>query len=411
MPASVPAPNSASALAQPQVGLSAPAPAPALAPASAKVEMKIARLGGSTLPTPDLSPSLSAGPSPAFSTVLQSPALSEFELENPFDRLADGQDASKEVGWTMPECWGHRGASASFPENTRMSFIEACKAGADGIETDIHMTADNVLVMFHDPDLSRTTDSNGRIDKLPWHGVLEHVRTKKAPHQPIPKFTEVIEILLQLENANVKLNIDCKVENDPVRLFGLIKDVVEGYEGWESRLAPRLILGIWHPKFIAAATTILPYLPRYAISMSIPQCRKYFFDACHGFSIMYEVLASSEGQRLLRDCRKHKKEICAWTVNIREEMRECTRWGVKSVISDKPELWRELKREIEADRARALKPTIQTYVLPFIQKKNWWFEYQRLAREETEYLEKEGGTFDIDVPEVEMRIARPADSL
>ncbi|WWD21001.1 hypothetical protein CI109_105482 [Kwoniella shandongensis] len=401
MSTTVPAPTTAKAQAE-----ATPAPFPAVAKVNAQLAAPHPHLGT----TPDLSPSISANPSPAFSTVLQSPALSEFELENPFDRVAESEDASKKDGWKMPECWGHRGASASFPENTKMSFVEACKAGADGIETDIHMTTDNVLVMFHDPELNRTTDTEGRIDKLPWHGVLEHVRTKKAPHQPIPKFTEVIEILLQPENANVKLNIDCKVENDPVRLFGLIKDVVEGYEGWESRLAPRLILGIWHPKFIVAATTILPYLPRYAITMSIAQCRKYFFDSCHGFSVMYAALASSEGQRFLKDCRANEKGICVWTVNDREEMRECTRWGVKSVISDKPELWRDLKKEIEANRARALKPTLQSYMLPFVKPKNWWFAHQRLAREETEYLEKEGGTFDIDIPEVEMRIARPADS-
>lgn len=73
----------------------------------------------------------------------------------------------------LPECWGHRGASANFPENTLMSFIEACKAGADGIETDIHMTADDELVMFHDPELHRTTDGEGRIHDQPWRGVLE----------------------------------------------------------------------------------------------------------------------------------------------------------------------------------------------------------------------------------------------
>lgn len=54
-----------------------------------------------------------------------------------------------------------------------MSFVEACKAGADGIETDIHMTADDELVMFHDPELHRTTDGTGRIHDLPWRGVLE----------------------------------------------------------------------------------------------------------------------------------------------------------------------------------------------------------------------------------------------
>ncbi|WWC73276.1 uncharacterized protein I206_107242 [Kwoniella pini CBS 10737] len=361
----------------------------------------------STLPTPALSPSNSIGPSPAFSTVLQSPAVSEFELENPFDRLEVSPDG-KNDHWQIPECWGHRGASASFPENTKASFVEACKAGADGIETDIHITADNVLVMFHDPELHRTTNGKGLIHKQPWAGVLEHVRTTKAPHQPIPKFTEVLEILLQPENLNVKLNIDCKVENDPTKLFTLIKGVVEGFENWQTKLAPRLILGLWHPKFITPAVNILPYLPRYAISMSIDQCRKYFFDVCHGFSIMYTALASTEGSKFRKECQEKGKWICAWTVNDIEEMKSCGRWGIRSVISDKPELWREIRKEIETDRAKALKPTLQSYIQPFLSAKYYWFHRERLAREETEYLEREGGTFDIIIPEISLGIARPS---
>ncbi|WVO18255.1 hypothetical protein L204_105965 [Cryptococcus depauperatus] len=348
--------------------------------------------------TPALIPSNSLNPSPAFSTVLKSPAVSEFLLEYPFEKAAADKQA-------IPECWSHRGASASFPENTIASFVEACKARTDGIETDIHMTTDNVLVMFHDPELGRTTDGKGRIDKLPWKGVLEHVRTRAEPFQPIPQFNQVIDILLQPENSYVKLNLDLKVENDPVRLFGLIKSVVESYDGWQEKLASRIILGIWHPKFIVPAATILPYLPRYAISMDVVQCRKHFFTSCHGFSIMYPALASSEGAKFRKECNEAGKKVCCWTVNEMEEMRQCVRWGVSSVITDKPDVWNKVRRQIETDRAKALKPTLSTYILPFMRKKNWWFEYQRLAREETEYLEREAGTFNIPIPKIEMRIA------
>ncbi|ODN74798.1 hypothetical protein, variant 2 [Cryptococcus amylolentus CBS 6039] len=256
------------------------------------------------------------------------------------------------------------------------------------------MTTDNVLVMFHDPELERTTDGEGRIDKLPWKGVLEYVGPCAAwPVSPA--------------NSRVKINLDLKVENDPVRLFGLIKSVLESYEGWQENLAPRIILGIWHPKFIVPATTILPYLPRYAISMDLLQARKYFFTSCHGFSIHYPMLASNEGAKFRKECKANGKKICVWTVNDPEEMRMCARWGVESVITDKPDVWRTIKLDIETDRAKALKPTLQTYIKPFLSKKNWWFDYQRLAREETEYLEREAGTFDIQVPHVDMGIADP----
>jgi phosphatidylglycerol phospholipase C len=332
--------------------------------------------------TPALAPA--SDPSPVLSELI-SPALEEadkgFELDAPVVKLDP-----------LPECWGHRGASASFPENTRQSFIEACKAGADGIETDIHVTADNVLVMFHDPRLERTTDGHGLIHEQPWHGVLEHVRTKKAPHQPIPKFTEVIEVLMQY--PHVKLNIDCKVENNPTKLFTLIKEALATVPEWETVLAPRIVLGLWHPKFIEPAASILPTVRRFCISMSIAEVRKYFYDKCHGFSVWYRPLASAEGQKFREDCARAGKEICTWTVNSREEMLQCARWGISAIISDKPELWRDIKRELEADRARALKPTVQSYFLPFFNYYNYAFGYEAKAREEFEYLEREGGKFD-----------------
>lgn len=190
------------------------------------------------------------------------------------------------------------------------------------------------------------------------------------------------------------MQIDCKVENNPVKLFGLIKAELEKFDNWETRLAPRLVLGLWHPKFIEPAAEILPGLRRFCISMSIPQVRKYFYDKCHGFSVWFRPLQSAEGRAFREECRKAGKEICTWTVNSREEMLQCARWGIYSIISDKPELWRQIKADLETDRAKALKPTLQSYVMPFFNIKNYWFEINREAHEELVYLEREGGTFD-----------------
>ena len=84
--------------------------------------------------------------------------------------------------------------------------------------------------------------------------------------------------------------------------------------------------------------------------MSIPQVRQYFFKHCHGYSVKYEALASADGAKFRADCKAAGKWICSWTVNGREEMRECARWGIKSVISDKPELWREVRAEVSCAR-------------------------------------------------------------
>ncbi|EIW66936.1 hypothetical protein M231_03967 [Tremella mesenterica] len=360
---------------------------------------------GNSLSTPALSPSASTDVSPILSQIVSPPL-------NPNESLDIDLPITADVA--LPECWGHRGASATYPENTKASFIEAIKAGADGLETavDIHAALDDVLVLFHDPNLERTTNGKGKINNLPWDGVLEQVRTTKAPHQPIPLFREVLEILVNPENRHVKLNIDCKVDTEPVRLFTLMKAVIESFPGWTTLIAPRLILGIWHPRFIEPAATILPFLPRYAISMSIHEARSYFLPHCQGLSLHFPALASADGQRLLEQCRDSGKAVCVWTVNDEEEMKECVRWGVQSVITDKPDLWRKLRAEILADREKALAFSWKSVIRPWTKRRYWAFDHLNEARKETEYLESHAGKMsDVVVPDISLRVARPADVL
>ncbi len=59
--------------------------------------------------------------------------------------------------------YAHRGASEYAPENTLSAFYLGLLQGADGIETDVQMTKDGVLVLFHDDTLEGVTDGKGRI--------------------------------------------------------------------------------------------------------------------------------------------------------------------------------------------------------------------------------------------------------
>jgi len=57
---------------------------------------------------------------------------------------------------------GHRGAAGLAPENTIVSFSKAFEIGVDAIELDVHLSADNVLIVYHDftlkPEVTRTSD-------------------------------------------------------------------------------------------------------------------------------------------------------------------------------------------------------------------------------------------------------------
>ena len=49
----------------------------------------------------------------------------------------------------MPQIIGHRGFRARFPENTLLSFRSALDAGAQALETDVHITKDGEVVLSH----------------------------------------------------------------------------------------------------------------------------------------------------------------------------------------------------------------------------------------------------------------------
>ena len=60
----------------------------------------------------------------------------------------------------------HRGASAYAPENTMPAFEKALELGAEGIELDVHMTADGEIVVIHDHTIDRTSNGKGMVKDL-----------------------------------------------------------------------------------------------------------------------------------------------------------------------------------------------------------------------------------------------------
>jgi hypothetical protein len=122
------------------------------------------------------------------------------------------------------------------------------------------------------------------------------------------------------------------------------------YDKHQTLLAPRLILGLWHPLFIVPALTHLPLLRRYHIGFSTAIAKQYFWDACEGFSLAFAILMTQAGQDFVKECREAGKEICVWTVNHPDEMRMAMQWGVKAVLTDKVGAFVNLRQEVRHSR-------------------------------------------------------------
>jgi glycerophosphoryl diester phosphodiesterase len=93
-----------------------------------------------------------------------------------------------------PLVLGHRGASAVAPENTLAAFVRARELGADGVELDVRRTADDVLVVHHDPEV----EGFGVI-------VAARFAELRAAHPAIPTLAEALDACRGLlVNAEIK---------------------------------------------------------------------------------------------------------------------------------------------------------------------------------------------------------------
>ena len=90
---------------------------------------------------------------------LDSSAFSKFldKLKNNLDRVIEQDEKTDFVNYA------HRGASQYRPENTMISFRLGLEQGANGIETDVHITKDGVAVLFHDHTIDRVTNGKGNV--------------------------------------------------------------------------------------------------------------------------------------------------------------------------------------------------------------------------------------------------------
>lgn len=147
--------------------------------------------------------------------------------------------------------FAHRGLykrDGSIPENSLPAFAAAAQAGY-GVELDVHLTADDEVVVFHDDDLSRMCGVSGRIEDM-FMCELDTMRLLDTGCR-IPRLSEVFEAL---DGAPVILEIKRALRRD--ELCCRVLDLIDGYKGdvcvesfdpmivcWFRKHAPDLLRG------------------------------------------------------------------------------------------------------------------------------------------------------------------------
>jgi glycerophosphoryl diester phosphodiesterase len=238
------------------------------------------------------------------------------------------------LDWPGPIAFAHRGGASEAPENTMPAFAHAVGLGYRYVETDVHVTADGVLVAFHDDRLDRVTDGTGAIADLPWSVVRQ---ARVDGREPIP----LLEDLLG-EWPELRVNIDPKHDGavDPLAEVLLRTQAVD-----------RVCIGAFSDKRIARVSALVG--GGLCTSMG-PRQVAQLTAAARGLPGGGRVRApcaqvpTGQGRvvlvtrRFVDTAHRLGVQVHVWTIDDRREMERLLDLGVDGIMTDRPAVLKEL---------------------------------------------------------------------
>ncbi|HET9012802.1 MAG TPA: glycerophosphodiester phosphodiesterase, partial [Gemmatimonadaceae bacterium] len=244
-----------------------------------------------------------------------------------------------------PRVFAHRGGSALAPENTLAAFEQGLRAGADGLELDVRLSADGVPVVVHDPTLDRTTNATGpvaartaaelaRVD-AGWRFAGPHGDFPfRGQGLGIPALREVL-----LRHRDVPIIIEMKIDSEAMatRVAG---DIVAA--GAEGNVCAAGYGG-------TSAAAIRRALPQVAASATHAEVRLAVYRSWGGWPVRrppfggYQVPEYAGririvSPRFIRHAHAAGLEVQVWTIDAEDDMERLLGWGADALISNRPDL-------------------------------------------------------------------------
>lgn len=227
-----------------------------------------------------------------------------------------------------PIAFAHRGGAGDEPENTLPAFEAAVRLGYRYLETDVHATADGVVVAFHDDTLDRVTDGSGVIGELPWSEVRSALVDGRAP---VPRLDELLAAF-----PRQRFNLDPK--HDAV--VGPLLGVLARYDALD-----RVCVGSFSDRRLAeirrrAGPGLCTSLGPRGIAVLRGRLRALRLDGQCA-----QVPVAVGGRVLVDDgfvATAHRRGLAVhvWTVDEPDEMHRLLDLGVDGIMTDRPAVLR-----------------------------------------------------------------------
>jgi glycerophosphoryl diester phosphodiesterase len=218
---------------------------------------------------------------------------------------------------------GHRGAKGYEPENTLISFQKALDMQVDGIELDVHLSADGELMVVHDETIDRTTNGKGFVNKLSLR-ELKAFRIN-GEHQ-IPTLKEVFDLV----NQDCFINIELKSYDTTEKVVSLIEKYV-AKKGWKYN---RFLISSFDWNALQQVAFLNDKIPIGILTDTNLDLALAFAKFIQAKSIHpYFHLLTKENTAQIQE---KGFLIFPWTINETEDIQKIKAFNVNGIITDFP---------------------------------------------------------------------------
>ncbi len=262
---------------------------------------------------------------------------------------------------TLPAPWlvAHRGGSLLAPENTLAAFDRAATLGADAIETDVRLSSDGVVMVFHDEDTARITGVPGTIEgrtaaeltALDAGFAFTPDGGRSFPHRgrgvAIPTFADALA-----RYPSMRFNVDAK--SDDPRLAEALAAVIAA-AGAEDRVCGGSFSDAQAERLGALLPRCARYLPEQAATCHVLAAKTGQADAaCPGGYDLADLPHRLDAlvvvdAPVLAWFHARGIPVHVWTVDDEAEMRALLALGVDGIVTDRPDLLRRVLGRALAD--------------------------------------------------------------
>jgi glycerophosphoryl diester phosphodiesterase len=256
----------------------------------------------------------------------------------------------------IPHVVAHRGDSHSFPENTLRAFESAHQMGVDIIETDVHLTKDKEVVIWHDNTLERNTNGSGRVEDY----TLKELKELDAGYT----FSNDGGVTFPFRSKGVKMFTlhealqACEGQRFNVDLKSKDPQIVEAFTQvvHSNHAEDRVLCASFHlnhlktireksPEILTSETTleVLKLLMLQKFHM-LPKNLEV------GRTLVFQVPVSQWGiqvitPQFIEEFHKRGAIIMVWTINDEKTMNSLFDLGVDTLMSDNASLLLKVAKE------------------------------------------------------------------